>query len=229
MTKPRPHEPFDPTKSYLLKKMSSDSSEALKAVIDYLDSQDFNYTSFPEEHRVTLSMSGKNANYRYTARISHDGDYLQITGCYPFFVRDEKLRPSTAELITRANYTMPVGKFEMDMSDGEVRFHVTHLIENTVPPVQIVERLFMTSYFTMDKYFPALMQHIHAGYTPEDAVFHAEFEKHAESVQDTPKVQKAPETPKAEPPAVTPKPRAKRASRKKTSGNHDSPQGDLPL
>jgi hypothetical protein len=32
----------------------SDSSEALKAVIDYLDSQDFNYTSFPEEHRVTL-------------------------------------------------------------------------------------------------------------------------------------------------------------------------------
>lgn len=212
--------------------MSAEYNPTFQAVIDYLDSQDFNYTSFPEEQRVTLSLSGKNANYRFTARISHDGDYLQITGCYPFFVRDEKLRFSTAELITRANYTMPIGKFEMDLSDGEVRFHVTHVIENTVPPVGIVERLFMTSYFTLDKYFPALMQHIHAGYTPEDAVFHAEFDKHAEAVQDTPKVQKTPdasETPKAEAPAVTPKPRAKRASRKKTSGNQDSPQGDLPL
>jgi hypothetical protein len=212
--------------------MSAEFNPTFQALIDYLESKNFNYTSFPEEQRVTLSLSGKNANYRFTARISHDGDYLQITGCYPFFVRDEKLRFSTAELITRANYTMPIGKFEMDLSDGEVRFHVTHVIENTVPPVGIVERLFMTSYFTLDKYFPALMQHIHAGYTPEDAVFHAEFDKHAEAVQETPKVQKTPdasETPKAEAPAVTPKPRAKRASRKKTSGNQDSPQGDLPL
>jgi len=204
--------------------MSSEYSAPFQAIIDYLELKDFSYTPYPEEQRVSLTMSGKNANYRFGSRITHDGEYFQVTAFYPFFVREEKLRPTVAELLTRSNYNMPVGKFEMDMKDGEIRFHITHIFDGSSLSAEIVERLFMTSYFTMDKYFPALMQHIHAGYTPEDAVFHAEFEKHAESVQDTPKVQKAPETPKAEPPAVTPKPRAKRASRKKTSGNHDSPQ-----
>ncbi len=71
------------------------------------------------------------------------------------------------------------------------------------------------------------MQHIHAGYTPEDAVFHAELDTHAETVQENPKKT---EKPKATPSSsVEAKPRAKRASRKKASGNHESPQGDLPL
>jgi hypothetical protein len=207
--------------------MSAEFNPTFQALIDYLESKDFNYTSFPEEQRLSLTMSGKNANYRFAARITHEGEYIQVTSYYPFYVREEKLRPSVAELITRANYNMPIGKFEMDMKDGEVRFHVTHINDGSVPPIQIIERLFMTSYFTIDRYFPALMQHIHAGYTPEDAVFHAELDTHAETVQENPKKT---EKPKATPSSsVEAKPRAKRASRKKASGNHESPQGDLPL
>ena len=207
--------------------MSAEFNPTFQALIDYLESKDFNYTSFPEEQRLSLTMSGKNANYRFAARITHEGEYIQVTSYYPFYVREEKLRPSVAELITRANYNMPIGKFEMDMKDGEVRFHVTHISDGSVPPIQIIERLFMTSYFTIDRYFPALMQHIHAGYTPEDAVFHAELDTHAETVQENPKKT---EKPKATPSSsVEAKPRAKRASRKKASGNHESPQGDLPL
>lgn len=219
--------------------MSTEYNPTFQAVIDYLESKDFSYTPYPEENRISLTMSGKNANYRFAARITHDGEYLQITSYYPFFVREEKLRPSSAELLTRANYNMPIGKFEMDMKDGEIRFHVTHILEGSVPPAQVIERIFMTSYFTIDRYFPALMQHLHAGYTPEDAVFHAELDTHADSVTDTvkessktpksPTSHQAPETPGADTPSASPKPRAKRTTRKKPSGNHDGPQGDLPL
>jgi hypothetical protein len=202
-------------------------SPAFQAVIDYFEEKDFNYSSYPEEQRVTLRMSGKNANFRFCARITHDGDYLQVTAYYPFFVREEKLRLSVAELLTRANYNMPLGKFEMDMKDGEVLFHLTHLIEGNTLPSEVVERHFMTAFFTIDRYFPALMQHIHAGYTPEDAVFHAELDTHAERVEDTPNPSVKP---KASPSTTAEgKPPAKRASRKKPSGDRDSPQGDLPL
>jgi hypothetical protein len=202
-------------------------SPAFQAVIDYFEEKDFNYSSYPEEQRVTLRMSGKNANFRFCARITHDGDYLQVTAYYPFFVREEKLRLSVAELLTRANYNMPLGKFEMDMKDGEVLFHLTHLIEGSTLPSEVVERHFMTAFFTIDRYFPALMQHIHAGYTPEDAVFHAELDFHAERVEDTPKSAVKPKAP----PSTTAedKPRAKRSDRKKPSGDHESSQGDLPL
>ena len=167
--------------------MSPPSSLSFQALLDYIESKNFSHTPYPEEKRVTLSMSGKNANYRFTARITNDDDYLQVTANYPFNVREEKLRPSTAELITRANYCMPLGKFEMDMADGEVRFHITHVIGEEGLTSEMIEKHFMTAYFTTDRYFPAFMQHIHAGYTPEDAIFHAELDTHADSVEETPK------------------------------------------
>lgn len=175
-------------------------SLSFQALIDYIESKNFNHTPYPEEKRVTLSMSGKNANFRFSARITHDDDYLQVTANYPFNVREEKLRSSTAELITRANYCMPLGKFEMDMADGEVRFHLTHVIGELGLTSEMIEKHFMTAYFTMDRYFPAFMQHIHAGYTPEDAVFHAELDYNAERVEEASK------------PAPKPKAKAKPAS-----------------
>jgi hypothetical protein len=93
----------------------SDYSTPYQAVIAYLDSKEFKYTEYPEEHRITLLMRGKNSSQNFTARITHDGDYLQVSVNYPFLVSNEKFRASVAELITRANYCMPLGKFEMDI------------------------------------------------------------------------------------------------------------------
>jgi hypothetical protein len=224
------------------------TSPSFQALIDYIESKNFNHTPYPEEKRVTLSMSGKNANFRFTARITNEDDYLQVTANYPFSVREEKLRSSTAELITRANYCMPLGKFEMDMADGEVRFHLTHVIGELGLTSEMIERHFMTAYFTMDRYFPAFMQHIHAGYTPEDAVFHAELDYNAERVEETPKLAHEPssssDTSSAQPataasdtgslpPSSDPRqgsstPPAKKNHRKK-SGEGASGQGELPL
>jgi hypothetical protein len=195
-------------------------SSSFQALIDYIESKNFNHTPYPEEKRVTLSMSGKNANFRFTARITNEDDYLQVTANYPFSVREEKLRSSTAELITRANYCMPLGKFEMDMADGEVRFHLTHVIGELGLTSEMIERHFMAAYFTMDRYFPAFMQHIHAGYTPEDAVFHAELDYNAERVEETPK------------PSPKPKAKAKPASSSDASSEQPataaSDAGSLP-
>jgi hypothetical protein len=213
----------------------SDFSAPFNAVIAYLDSKKFKYTPYPDDHQVTLSMSGKNACFRFTARISHEGEYLQICANLPFFVRDEKQRLTVAELITRANYCMPLGKFEMDMKDGEVRFHITHVIGELGLSSALIEKHFMTAYYTADRYFPAFMQHLHAGYTPEDAVFHSELDSHADLVEDTPRPKvepkdeqksksKAPETGVRK---TSPK-RPRKPARKK-AGGESTGQGELPI
>lgn len=214
----------------------SDYDAPFQAVLDYLDSKKFNYTPYADEHRVTLSMSGKNASFRFNARISHEGEYLQITVNLPFYVRDEKQRLSVAELITRANYCMPLGKFEMDMKDGEVRFHITHVIGELGLTSAMIERHFMTAYYTSDRYFPAFMQHLHAGYTPEDAVFHSELDTQAELVEDNPRPKVEPKSElkskeKTKNPPSEEKPRRKRVHRKKSSDEpgRDASQGDLPI
>jgi hypothetical protein len=74
--------------------------------------------------------------------------------------------------------------------------------------------------YTLDSYLPAFMQHIPAGYTPEDAIFHAELDTHVETVQETQKpATKTEETP---PSAELVRPRTKKGTRKKPSGDHES-------
>jgi len=222
---------------------SPEHSAAFRALIEHLDTKGFSYTPYPKENRITLSMSGKNANYRFIVRLTHAGDYLQITAYYPFFVRDEKLRSSVAELIIRANYNMLLGKFEMDIKDGEVCFHITHVIGELGLTDEMMDLHFMTAYFTADRYFPAFMQHLHAGYTPEDAVFHAELDVHAAQVEEDPKKGKSKPVNKnkkasessteattegADATSPPPNPAAKKAHKKKNGG--ESPgQGELPI
>ena len=191
-----------------------DQHASFQSVIDYLDFKEFNYNSEHDEFRVTLTMSGRNANFRFNCRITHGGEYIQVTSYYPFYVREEKLRPSVAELITRANYNMPLGKFEMDMKDGEVRFHITHIIGDQTLSPALIEKLFMTAFFTIDRYFPAFMQHIHAGYTPEDAIFHVELDINAERVVEVSSKEASKPSPQGKP----------KRSRKK--GNRNPPKGE---
>jgi hypothetical protein len=211
----------------------SDFSAPFNALIEHLDSKSFTYSSYPEEKRVCFSICGKHANYDFVFRITHEEELLQISARYPFFVREEKLRPTVAELLTRANYNLLLGNFEMDMKDGEVRFHVTHMIVDGLLADVAIDKAYRAILFTMDRYFPALMQHIHAGYTPEDAIFHAELDMHADAVEETPKpASKSKEKGKPKAPEsvtrnTTSKPQRKPARKKSGGGNGG--QGELPI
>jgi hypothetical protein len=134
--------------------------------------------------------------------VSEEDDRLEIFLRYPFFVADERMRPSVAELVARVNYGLRVGTFEFDMKDGEVRYHVAHLMENFTLGEDLLLRLFNTAMSTTDRYFPAFMQHIYSGATPEDAVFMAELDLHADRVGESPAQEsRTPEAEKKKDPA----------------------------
>jgi hypothetical protein len=120
------------------------------------------------------------------------------------------------------------GKFEIDMNDGEVRFHLVHALRDCELSVKMVERLYRACVFTLDRYIPAFMQHIHAGYTPEDAIFHAELDLQLERPANGPKPSKYawanPETTTQPHPFDSTKGEAKTRPKKSPGG-----QDELPL
>jgi hypothetical protein len=201
--------------------MSDFTDASFKAITDFMDGRGYVYSSEPEEFRIGFTMGTNQADYRFSILIVQSGDYLKYVAYCPFRV-DEKLRSSVAELIVRANYCLLAGKFEMDMSDGEVRFTLSHLIDGVVLSPETVGRLYRSCLFTLDRYMPAFMQHIHAGYTPEDAVFHAELDYHTDQVPDQPKGVKPKSTPATEKPAGQ---AAKKPQRRKPHKG----QGELPF
>lgn len=208
-------------------------SDSFSAIIEFLESREYRFTSTPDEERVNLTLAGKHADYRVTMRVTHGGDFFQIYIHYPFRVREMERRSSVAELICRANYGMLVGGFEIDMEDGEIRFHVAHLIQGLPLAADVVERLLFTAISSLDRYFPAFMQHLHAGLTPGDAVYMSEIDIHASTVtEQTPSPAATSHRSADRPPSDSARKGTRvRKSRRKGGGKEkgDSSQGDLPI
>jgi hypothetical protein len=205
------------------------TAAAYHALVECLQEKGWVHTPSPLERRVHFTRTGRHGIYRYSGSITHEGAYLQFHTAFTVLVSEEKLRPSVAELIVRANYSIQVGRFEIDMDDGEIGFRITHVIGESLIPREVLECYLNALTETVDRYFPAFMQHIHAGYTPEDAVFLSEIDLYAARIPDepnpSPKANPKQEPPPQSPPADQTRLKAKKPRRKKSPGSQD----ELPL
>lgn len=86
----------------------------------------------------------------------------------------ENKRLAVAEYLTRANYGLNIGNFEMDMDDGGIRYKVSSVWADLLPPVKVVEWLVDTSFVMLDRYGAGILSVIYGGVSPADAVKAAE-------------------------------------------------------
>jgi hypothetical protein len=150
--------------------------DPFQALIDHFEAHDINYSSNSEERRAWFTMNSGSALQKCSFRFDSTGDALQIYIQYPVLVK-EKFRMAAMEFITRANYGLVIGNFEMDVKDGEIRYHVSHLMENGQLTDETIRRLFGTAMGTSERYFPALMKVLFAGEIPQEAIDLVELDK----------------------------------------------------
>ncbi len=65
-------------------------------------------------------------------------------------------RPAVAEFLTRVNYAMTIGNFEMDYDDGEVRYKTSVDVEGDRLSMAMVQQLFALNVATMDLFLPGI-------------------------------------------------------------------------
>jgi hypothetical protein len=115
----------------------------------------------------TFSCQAHSSNYncRMEARTTHFGVWC----ISPLRVPEEQ-RVRVAEFIARVNYTLLLGLFDMDLSDGEVRFKIIHRnVEGVCNSPRLITTFFGIALQMMDKYFPGMMKVTYAGMSPEQA------------------------------------------------------------
>lgn len=106
--------------------MDMTHKENAEVVKKYFDENDWHY-QMAESEAVTFFEGGvepgnKKCKFKsFRFRLIVDDEYVQVFYVLPISAI-EKLA-EVAEYITRINYTLKRGRFDMDYSDGEVRFH----------------------------------------------------------------------------------------------------------
>jgi hypothetical protein len=81
----------------------------------------------------------------------------------------------SAQFLTRANYGMTMGNFELDFADGEIRYKTSIDVEGASLTFPQIKGLIYTNVTMMDEYLPGIMSVIYSDVSPEDAI--AQIEK----------------------------------------------------
>jgi len=112
---------------------------------------------------------GDNGTYNCFARVRPEEEYLIFYAVTPINIPENK-RQAVSEYLTRANYGLYIGNFEMDFSDGEVRYKASMDFEGLAVPTLIIKNAIYPTVRTMDKYYAGILAILYGNKTPLDAV-----------------------------------------------------------
>lgn len=147
---------------------------AYEKLVRHFADRELRYTAHDDRQTVMADFRGEVGAFRLMARIDDDDALLQVFAYIPIRATPGA-RSAIAEAVSRANFGMKVGKFELDMSDGELLYQAAHILvpddsDETFLPDHVIGRLVGTALAMVDKYTPAYLSIIYGNETPEDAV-----------------------------------------------------------
>jgi hypothetical protein len=148
-----------------------DLSIAFQNLLSHLDEHGLRYRNDEDSESVFLPLNTDVATVSISAHVEES--LFQVFGGASIKV-PVGCRQSVAETITRANFGLKVGKFEMDFEDGELRFQASTILPDDHLPDEITSRLITTVLAMIDGYLPAVMSVIFANEPPQEAIRRAE-------------------------------------------------------
>lgn len=141
----------------------------LDACKRFFESDDWPFEEHDELPMLKTGFKGSNGNYSCYFQERAAQDQLVFYSLCPLSVPEER-RADVAEFINRANYGMVIGNFEMDYSDGEVRFKTSADVEGVELTPTFMKNILYANVVMIDRYFPGLMQVIYSGVAATEAI-----------------------------------------------------------
>lgn len=128
----------------------------------------------PEQHSsredtLASGFNGDNGSFRVYVQVREELKQFFAYVLYPDNV-PEDLRQRVADFITRANYGMRIGNFEMDFDDGEVRYKSSFDFENERLTGNLIKNALYPAATTLDRYAPGLKAIVEERVTAKEAI-----------------------------------------------------------
>lgn len=136
-------------------------------LIEFFEEDNWDFQWMAGMSVLTLNYSGKNGHWQCYAQAREPQQQLVFYSVFPVNAAPDQ-RPLMAEFITRANYGMVIGNFEMDYDDGEIRYKTSVDVEGSLVTLPLIRQLVYANISITDHYFPALMRVMYSNQTPED-------------------------------------------------------------
>jgi hypothetical protein len=143
--------------------------QILDVVAQFLEEDEWPYTKLEGKTVLRTGFSGENGQWSCFAQALEERYQFVFYSIIPNKAPEER-RPAMAEFLTRANYGLLIGNFEMDFSDGEIRYKTSIDVEDDELTPALLKQLLYANVLTMDRYWPGIMAVLYSDISPTDAI-----------------------------------------------------------
>jgi hypothetical protein len=139
------------------------------ALVRYFEEDEWAFSPLQDRPLIIVTASGEHGMYTCYAQAREEHQQVVFYSLYAVKAREEK-RMAAMEYITRANYGLVVGNFEMDLSDGEVRYKTSLDVEGEELTSGLIRLLVASNLATSDHYLPGYMLVLYGNLSAEQAI-----------------------------------------------------------
>jgi hypothetical protein len=143
-------------------------------LVNFFTQDDWEYKKIQGQPTLLLAFQGKNSTWTCYAKAREQQQQFVFYSICPVKVPETK-NLAIAEFIARANFGMIIGNFELDFTDGEIRYKTSIDVEGANLTFTQIKRLVYANVMMMDQYLPGIVSVIDSDVEPKDAI--AQIEK----------------------------------------------------
>lgn len=141
----------------------------LEKLTEFFNDEEWEVQVLDARNLLRMGFSGENGHWPCYAQVREAQQQIVIYSICPLRV-PAAMRPTVAEFLTRANYGLVIGNFEMDFEDGEVRYKTSLDVEDCELTTELLRHIVYANVTSMDRYLPGMITVLAGGQSPAEAV-----------------------------------------------------------
>jgi len=147
----------------------SSTGPIFDAVVRFFQEDDWHFDQLPGKPILRMGFQGENGSWTCYAQVREPQHQFVFYSVLDVNVPPNR-RQAMAEFLTRANYGLVIGNFEMDFNDGEVRFKTSIDVEGDRLTSALIKQMVYINVLTMDRYLPGIMKVAFGNADPAQAI-----------------------------------------------------------
>jgi hypothetical protein len=144
-------------------------SEIFEAVINFFKENNWLFFQMEQEPALQMSFQGENGQWMCLVKVREEQEQLIFYSISPVKVAENK-RLVMAEFLSRANFGLSIGNFELNFADGQIRYKTSIAAKGNGVNSALIGQLIFANLLTMDEYLPGIMSIIYTELSAVEAI-----------------------------------------------------------
>ncbi len=141
----------------------------LDIATSFFELEQWSFGKDDKDSVLQMGYQGENSKFFCYMRLIEEPQQVVFYSVSPINVPEEK-RDIVAKFLTWCNFGLIIGNFEMDFTDGEIRYKTSLDVQDAELSQALLRRLVYPNVIMIDQYMPKILALVYGDVTFEQAI-----------------------------------------------------------